>query len=47
LTDGRQTATLQGPASPIGKLVFSPDGQTLAVGGQAGQLTLWAIADQQ
>ncbi|MBM4091813.1 MAG: TIGR03067 domain-containing protein, partial [Planctomycetes bacterium] len=37
--------TLQPPSSKVFDLAFSPDGKTLAAGGEKGRLTLWNVDD--
>jgi WD40 repeat protein len=43
-SDPRTVAFLQGPSDPIRSLAFSPDGTTLATGGQAGAVQFWDVA---
>ncbi|MCD9879749.1 WD40 repeat domain-containing protein [Streptomyces guryensis] len=47
LADGTSDARFGDSSEAISALAVSPDGRTLAVGGEAGSLQLWDIATQQ
>ena len=44
---GRELVTLSGGGGAIYSLAFSPDGRTLASGGDGGEVKLWDVATAQ
>ena len=41
--NGAQVRELEGPGTDLRSVVFSPDGQQLAVGGRNGQIRVWSV----
>src|SRR5262249_8869065 len=44
VANGKKRATLEGHADGVVSMTFSPDGKTLAFGGEDGTIKLWDVA---